>query len=324
MLTRVVIFPCVFNSVADAQVIILLLKDLMKSGVILIEDRTVDNQSEVFQSIRTKIDCWHPKFKPKAKEFLKKLQKKNRFVGALLDQPLSQTCINQTEENCIKIFTSEDFYSVIAGKAQCVELGKNITLIEDYSISPLAGKLNRSSLTLKVGEWKQDRFEQEILIPIFRNAKHIKIYDRWIGRSVSQGQTNHQMTLEWLLEVFQRSAKIRTDTTFEVCCGIDTRTRPNQPTIDIPKAVTSLRQFETSLSSRYSYFNLIIKHEEHSNELPHDRYLFTEQAAIYIGRGFDLFVDRSEAYPRRIRDIEIGFCSEPEKIIQAANRLTSL
>lgn len=304
------------------QVIIIILMSFVKSGVIL-----VDDQSEVLQAITKNIDGWNPKFKPKVKELLKKLKKKNRFIATSLTSPLHQVCSHQIENSCIKIFTSEEFYRIIALHAQCVDVtqvGNKITFIEDYSISPLAGKLNRSSLTLNVGEWKQDMFEQEILIPIFRDAKHIKIYDRWIGRSVPQGQTNHQITLEWLIEVFQKYARIKTDTIFEVYCGIDTRTRPNQQTIDIPRAVASLRQFENSINSRYSYFNLIIKEEGYSNELPHDRYLFTEQTAIYIGRGFDLFVDRNEAYPRRIRDVEIGYCSEPEKIIQATNRLPSL
>ncbi len=309
MLTRIILFPCVFNSGTETQVIIIMLMDIVKSGVIL-----VDDQSKVLQAIEKNINGWTPKFKQKAKELLKKLRKKNRFIEISQTQPLVSNCDNQIETSCIKIFTSEDFYKVIVLHNQCVDnaqVGNRITLIEDYAISPLVGQLNKSSLTLSTGEWKQDRFEQEILFPLFRDARHIKIYDRWIGRSVPQGQTNHQTTLEWLLQVFQNVATIKIDTSFEVYCGIDTR---QLSSIELSNAVNSLRRFEITTKKLFPYFNLIIKNETYGNQLPHDRYLITNQTAIYIGRGFDLFANANESYPRRIKDVQIGYCSNPEKV----------
>jgi len=238
---------------------------------------------------------------------LKNLEKKHRFVEILPDQQLSQVCSNQAEEECLKIFTSEEFYKVLVRNSQCVNnvLDINrVTCIEDYAVSTLVDKLKKSDLTLN--EWKEDRFEQEILIPLFKDAKHIKIYDRWIGRSASEGNTNHQTTLKWLLEVFQRVATIRSDTVFEVYCGIYPNTKDKIP---LPKAVNTLRKFESEVQVIFPYFRLFIKEEIMDNQLPHDRYLITNQIAVYIGRGFDLFVRASENYPRRIRDLQIGYCS---------------
>jgi len=63
MLTRIILFPCIFASTLDAQVVILLLRDILKSGIVI-----TDNQGEVLRSIRERIDHWNPKFKPKVKE----------------------------------------------------------------------------------------------------------------------------------------------------------------------------------------------------------------------------------------------------------------
>ena len=309
MLTRIILFPCVFISVNETQIIIIMLMDILRSGIILIDD-----QNQILQSIEASINNWNPKFKRKAKEILKKLKKKNRFVKVSTTQPLISNCNNQIEENCIKVFTSEDFYRIIARHNQCANnglVGNRVSLLEDYAISCLVDKLRKSSLTLITGEWKQDRFEEEILIPLFRDAKHIKIYDRWIGRSALQGTTNHQPTLKWFLEVFQKVATIRLDTVFEVYCGIGSQKKDK---ILLPKAITALRKFEAEIQVLFPYFKLFIKEETFDYQLPHDRYLITNQTSIYIGRGFDLFVKANESYPRRIKDVQIGYCSNPEKV----------
>ncbi|MCL1489857.1 MAG: hypothetical protein M1G31_03740 [Pseudanabaena sp. Salubria-1] len=116
--------------------------------------------------------------------------------------------------------------------------------------------------------------------------------------------------LRWFLEVFQQVATIGVGTKFEVYCGID-RKRSEVP---LAEAVNSLRSFESEIKNTFSYFQLFIKEESYGNELPHDRYLITNQTAVYIGRGFDLFVDASARYPRRIRDLQIGYCSNPAEV----------
>lgn len=309
MLTRIILFPCIFASTLDEQVIILLLRDILKSGIIL-----TDNQGEVLRSIRAKIDRWNPKFKPKAKAILEELEKRHRFVEILPDQQLFQVCSNQVEKKCLKIFTSKEFYKVLVRNSQCINntLAINrVTFIGYYAISSLVDKLEKSDLTLN--KYNEDQFKQEILIPLFRDAKHIKMYDRWIGRSASQGTTNHQTTLKWLLEVFREVATIRSDTVVEAYCGIRPR---RDDKIPLPKAVAALRKFEAEIQVLFPYLNfkLFIKKEIKDNELPHDRYIITNQTAIYIGRGFDLFVDANESYPRRIRDVQIGYCSNPAEV----------
>ena len=316
MLARTILFPCIFAVRSDTSVfyynlVITILNNLTDSGIILIDNQL--DESQLFKVIKANVEDWTPKFRPKAKELLKKLHKKNRFVIASVHPPLSQTCDIRDEGNCIKLFTAEEFTGIVVRQSHCIDnpqFTNRLTLLEDYSISPLQKKLNKRDYKLNKGEWNQDKFSEEILIPLFRDAKHIGIYDRWIGRSISEGRNNHQNTLRWFLEVFQQVATIGVGTKFEVYCGID-RKRSEVP---LAEAVNSLRSFESEIKNTFSYFQLFIKEESFGSELPHDRYIITNQTAIYIGRGFDLFVDANESYPRRIRDVQIGYCSNPAEV----------
>ncbi len=314
MLTRVILLPCIFVPETDTSTyyysyMISILHSFLESGIILIDSRESD-ESEILKSIISSIDTWIPKFRYKAKEIIKQLRKRNRFVSTLIDQPINQICTLHSGDNCTKLYTSEDFYSTITKHSQCVSHSKT-TLVEEYSISPLFKKLDRNSFFVGNNEWTEDEFEEKILVPLFRDAKRIGIYDRWIGRSIAEGRTNHQDTIKWFLNIFQTVATIRTDTIFEVYCGIDVR---GISVPDLSTAKESLRNFEAGVKELYAYFKLFVKEETRGNALPHDRYLITNQTAIYIGRGFDLFVNANEPYPRVIRDVQIGYCSNSSEV----------
>jgi len=288
-----------------------MLCSFLESGIILIDSREID-ESQLLKSIIKNIDAWVPKFRYRAKEIIKQLKKRNRFVSISINdvQQLIQVCTIQMGDNCTKLYTSEDFYSPIVKQSECIN-HPEITLVEEYSISPLFKKLNKNNFFIGNNMWRQDKFEEEILIPLFRDAKRIGIYDRWIGRSISGGRTNHQDTIIWFLNVFQKVATITTGTTFEVHCGIDVR---GMSAKDLSNAISSLRIFESEIKELYTYFKLFIKEENRNDVLPHDRYLITNQTAIYIGRGFDLFVNINEPYPRTIRDVQVGYCSNQSEV----------
>lgn len=316
MIYRTILFPCIFSANSDTSVfyynlVITILNNLVDSGIILIDNQL--DESQLFKVIMANVEDWNPKFRPKVKELFKKLHKKNRFVVASSYLPLFQSCDTGDEGNCIKLFTEEEKTSIVIRQANCIDnpqFTNRATLLEDYSISLLQKRLNKHDYTLNKGEWDQDKFSEEILIPLFRDAKHIGIYDRWIGRSISEGRNNHQNTLSWFLEVFQQVATIGLGTKFEVYCGIDIRRNE----VLLAEAINSLRSFESEIRNTFSYFQLFIKEERYGSELPHDRYLITNQTAIYIGRGFDLFVDAKGSYPHSIRDVQIGYCSNPADV----------
>ncbi|MBD2184325.1 hypothetical protein H6S82_24190 [Planktothrix sp. FACHB-1355] len=339
MLVRTIILPSVLKADPENQsvhygMMIGLLQDLEKNGVVL-SDETNCIRAALFQDIG-KLPV---KFRKKAEVLLKDLKKKNRFIEVSLSNGFQAICKNKPCQQCIRICKEYSPPAILVsyGCKECTEtqlaLFPSVEVIDvaEYRISNLFEfHLKQVDRIIPNGEWKQDKFEQEILIPLFRDAKHIKIYDRWIGRSALQtpdiGQIgdNYKLTLEWIIDVFLRESRLGASGVFEVYCGLDTRKIDKAK---IPSFIASLRQFESDTRNTHSFpnFKLIIKEETQANQMPHDRYLITNQVAISIARGFDLLLDkRNISYPRRLRDVTIAYCSEPDKIEQAVRKLPNL
>ena len=336
MLIRTTLLPSVFtfppgDTASVYGMVIGLLQILEKTGVIL-----VDDEQCISDAFSQRFNRWPEssnKFKKKAQVLLKELDKKNRIVSVRLQGQVSSDCGDRSCQYCIRIAKDYLPIAVLARQAcnpcvqnQLVHLSTvRVIDVDEYTIDDaFCSRLTPRDHVFDHGEGKQHKFEQEILVPLFRDAKHVKIYDRYIGRSILQKNAdNYKLALEWILEVFVRES--RKPGVFEIYSGFYTQPHPNQPPADVPGAKVALRQLETDMRKIYPNFKLIIKNENRCHQLPHDRYLVTNQVAVSIGRGFDLLLDkRSSLYPRRMRDVHINYCSESGKIEQAFRRLPNL
>ena len=136
-------------------------------------------------------------------------------------------------------------------------------------------------------EWTQKNFEEKVLIPIFDRAKHVKIFDRNIGH-ITKGTLpdNYRLTLEWMINIFTQLSS-EGERTFEITSGVDTRF--SDSTKNTGDIVDALRQFESEVKDKHGFpIKVNIKKETHDNQLPHARYLITDQIGLLIERGFDL------------------------------------
>jgi len=195
-----------------------------------------------------------------------------------------------------------------------VTLVKVVDVVEDSISDFLPG-----DRILNKGEWTQKEFEQEIMIPLLRDAKDVKIYDRYIGRSIlTKNAAKYQSTLEWIIKVFLRERDSKLKGVFEVYGGVETHSIPKPK---IPDAVAALRKLETNLRLIHPNFKLIIKDETQGSQMPHDRFLVTNQVAVSIGRGFNLLFGGSS---RLVRDVTVAYCSEPGKVEQYVRTLPDL
>ncbi|GET42903.1 hypothetical protein MiSe_77210 [Microseira wollei NIES-4236] len=336
MLGRTILLPSVLRTnyesqAADYSMVIRLLQDIENNGVVLVDDTNC-----IRASLLQDIPKWPPKFRKKAEVVLKSLKKKNRFVEVSLKEEVTATCKNKPCQKCIRIAKIYSPAAILASQ-DCIECAKaqlkavssvEVVDVAEYCLSDFfESHLKLSDRTLNKGEWKQDKFEQEILIPLFRDAKHIKIYDRWIGRSVSnqrnpgQISDNYKLTIEWIIDVFLQKSRWGVDGIFEVYSGLDTRNNK----ANVPTFVTELRKFECDIKQSLPNFKLTIKEETKTNQMPHERYLITNQVAVSIDRGFDLLLDnRKIPHPRRVRDVTVAYCSEPGKIEQAVRSMPDL
>ncbi|HEY9634333.1 MAG TPA: hypothetical protein V6D14_13040 [Coleofasciculaceae cyanobacterium] len=335
MLVRTVLLPSILKANPENQhahygMVIRLLQDLEKNGVVLLDDT-----HSIRASLLQDIPKWPVKFRKKAEVLLTALKKKNRFVEVSLKDEVQATCKNKPCQQGIRIAKIYLPPAILASQGcnQCAQANLSsvpsveVVDVAEYCISDFFEfHLKPGDHVLGKGEWKQDKFEQEILIPLFRDAKNIKIYDRWIGRSIlTSNADKYKLTLEWILEVFLRVYRSGSGGVFEVYSGFYTQKQAGKPPSNKTDAVTALRQLEIDMQKMHPSVRLIIKKETQPLQMPHDRYVITNQIAISIDRGCDLLLDnRTSPYPRCIRDVRIAYCSEPGKIEQAVQRLPDL
>jgi hypothetical protein len=323
MLVRTVLLPSVLASIPEEQpslyrLAIILLETLEKNGLILVDD------NECIQKFLVQeIDEWPQKFRKEAKVLLKRISDKNRFVKVSLRDEIQSTCAKKTCSYCIKIardycppavIVSQECNPCAKQQLALVTTVKVVDVVEDSISDFLPG-----DRILNKGEWTQKEFEQEIMKPLLRDAKDVKIYDRYIGRSIlTKNAAKYQLTLEWIIDVFLRERGSKFKGVFEVYGGVEKLSIPKDK---IPIAVSKLRGLEVELQKKHPNFRLIIKKETQGTQMPHDRFLVTNQVAISIGRGFNLLFGSS---PRLVKDVTIAYCSEPGKVEQAVRTLPNL
>jgi hypothetical protein len=329
MLVRIILLPSTLTSIPEDRatyysLAIKLLQELKKTGVIL-----VDNEDCIKTTLAQKVRQWPVKFRKPAQVLLEELDKKNRIVQVSLNSEIQSACRNEPCQQCIRIAKSYLPLAVLA-RQECNQCAKGqlaevptvkVVDVDEYTIDhDFCAHLELRDRLLDKGEWTQQEFEKEILIPLLRDAKDVKIYDRYIGRSILHKKiaAKYQFTLKWIIDVFLRERGSKLKGVFEVYGGLE---RLSIPKPKIPNAVAALRKLETDLRLVHPGFKLIIKDETKSSEMPHDRFLITNQVAISIGRGFNLLFGSS---PRLVKDVTIAYCSEPGKIEQAVRTLPNL
>jgi hypothetical protein len=335
MLVRIILLPSTLTSIPEDRatyysLAIKLLQELEKTGVILVDDKEC-----IKTALSQRIHQWPVKFRKPVQVLLEELDKKNRIVKVPLNSEIQSTCGNEPCQQCIRIAKSYLPLAVLARQDcnQCAErqLAEVPTIkvvdVDEYTIDDsFCSHLDPRDRIFEQGEGKQNKFEQEILIPLFRDAKHVKIYDRWIGRSIlTKNADNYKRTLKWVLDVFVRKSRLGKTGVFEVYTGFYTQKHPRQRPLDVSNAVVALRRLETDMQQAHPKFRLILKNETQPKQLPHHRYLITNQVAVSIDRGFDLLLGKATSlYPQRLRDVHIAYCSEPGKIEKAVVGLPDL
>lgn len=329
MLVRTILLPSVFRvnpekSNADYSLIIRFLQDLENNGILLVDDAEC-----ILTAMQEDINKWPERFRKKAQKLLIALQKKGRFVEMSLNNEVQAHCQNQQCQLCIRM-AKIYLPPAIISSDRCNEcLVKELTQfpievidITEYSISNFFEEnLNQNDRFFGKGELKQQEFEDKILIPLLRDAKHVKIYDRYIGRSILNPKMakKYKFTIKWILKVFLRERGSKVKGVFEVYGGVNISKDRQKPS-NIVAGITALRELEKEFKQEYPNFQLIIKDETNGSEMPHDRFLVTNQVAVSVGRGFNLLFGN----PSFLQDVKIDYCSEPGKIEQAVRGLPNL
>jgi hypothetical protein len=274
------------------------------------------------------VNNWPIKYRSRIKEIILKLQLRKRFIkssheatGAICSDYLALSIKNKD--------------AVCMLNEWCHACSRTAALhfidaFEFFSTDFYYRQKRSMNHVLTNNAWKQSDFEKEILKPIFSYAKHIKIFDRYIGRSVIKSEKrgsisvqlhpNYTKTLTWIMQVYQSVGGATRGGIVEIYCGIKGGSILKSRRHAIHVEIANLAKHLTTALG--TVVNIILKEERHNAEFPHCRYLVTDQVAILIDRGFDLLWSDDDMKrarlattdPRPIRDVAVALCGDCSSI----------
>lgn len=292
-----------------------------------------------FEDINASLKRWPSTRSKKAIAVLMQLRNRNRFVAVSFDRHGGRLSARNSccESLAITQLTKPD---ALIGPDICqrapicaIESSRIITL-ENYAFSGFADE-RRNGLTceLRAGEWSKVEFEQRVWKRVFRHARHVRLFDRWVGRktcemidklspthvtALSSGQdfttrdewstmfpANFERGLTWIFEQFMMHSRCgeRFELTTEISPRNFSRQIPNRAMVS---AGNILCQFADKLSASSGArktgirFDLKIKTGTYDSEMAHARFLVTDQIKLSIDPGFDLLDSRGNLRAVRI------------------------
>jgi hypothetical protein len=272
------------------------------------------------------------------------LRQRHRFVPSQLAYVPAANC---AEAVCqafvgVSVVNTDAFHLTDEKCATCpnsVALSPRSVEALEYFVSQFSrARRDRLAYILGDGEWNQNNFEREILRPVLATAKHVKIYDRWIGRSAFDQRfrrvrfsSNYKQTLEWVVNTFRSVGGTTRGGIFEIYCGIEAHLVNTRQRAELKR---EMQAFEAAVfAATGTTIQIFLKEESHSARCPHGRYLITDQSAILIDRGFDLLWDyrkmRSAGMnpatdPRPVRDVAVVLCNNCNSMETQTRMLPSL
>lgn len=319
------------------------LRDIEENCVILTD---ACSPAKITASLSSNLDAWPQKYRIEAKAVLQRLRERRRIISCT-GYSEAEKCNGQPCAHTLGI-TLHVLPRAVLVKDNCLKCvpampGKtDVITWENYSISEFS-RTRRESKQIRItfADFDQCRAEDLVFEPIMRYATHVNVVDRYIGRSVparGNGLANfsndYQRSLEWLIDIYRRSVTRRgtaDKSTMEVWCGLETY---NLSPADVTNAVVQLRAWEQKIiGKRVPNFKLHIKKELPNAQMPHARYLITDQATVLVDRGFDLLCSDSQMrtnsldparHSRRLRDCEVVLLNDAKRVITDIRRLDAV
>ncbi len=335
----------------DAEVNCVLLTDTTNS---------TDSAGKMWSQMESGLDSWPAQYRKKARERMRKLVTLNRFIPV---EPERYRCRDGcAKEGCAHALGIADAAKpdAVIGPPRCdcgtrCDRVENWTALSEYDISPFSYR-RRDAEGLEVGVTGLSRveFEERFWKPLFRHAKHVKIFDRQVGKSFEdqfgerQGRKpvaantlpplqlaeNYQRGLEWAYSQFLAHSQPNRPRTFEVYCALSANLWSEDR---LRSVASSLQGFGNQMTTKFAEtnvpFKIVLKRESGRTTVPrgerrergegamrHARYLFTDQMKLLVERGFDL-LDKSR---EMVRDVTIKPVANPGQVQAEIDNLEAI
>jgi len=341
MLFKVIVSPSIFQD-PNYGTLIGLLREIEKNCIILVDQENV--LSKQFYASLNQIPI---KYRKKVQELYRSIQKFNRVVSSQI----------QLQDNCCNLLTQLSIISnnqepLLFGQSCSIEFStilpkSRIVPVIDYAVSKFMENKRDSYTSVPTDRWTKSKFESLILKPLFETAKRIRIFDRYIGRSMMkenkpiQFSERYRKNLEWIIEYFLQESHRKNESLFEIYTGVNIHDFSEEDINYLKRVVNDFRKY---IQNKFDFqVDIILKRENIGlDELPHARYLITDQIGVLIETGFDLFLtdDQMSFYCRnelkrnwnpredelRIRDVTIARIdnSNLSGITSSFNRLPTI
>lgn len=310
MLFRVVVFDSALEPIPGKEEILYnslyrFLRDIRKCGVILI-----DENEEVQQRFLEALRKWNYLSELTDEVYngqdllrlFKVLHQENRLIGTSFEEKK----LNCTSKSCslyLNIVQSKKTEFIVTNQV-CYSCAKDdlshlpeTHLVQmtkyDHNVE-LQRRVDLRGVRINQCGWdNQKTFEEEVLIPIFRDTENVTLNDKQAGDYFND---NYKATVKWFLKVYLDYARSPKNGTFELRIGKLKTGSQGQ------KRKQLLCEFEREMKEMYPAFKVVYK-----SHFSHDRFIGTDQVQIDIGRGLDLLDNIKDAYPRLLKETKIGY-----------------
>jgi hypothetical protein len=279
----------------------------------------VDDSELILKEITDGVDRWPPKYRKRAQQALTMLRKRHRFAKVPFTL-LPHVGCGRAGCQCAVSIANQNKIDCLLGADNCTVEPADAIRISDFVLSAFEARRRASQrYELADGEWDKSEFERNIWEPLFRDAKHVKLFDRMLGRTVTESQPpavkqNFVRGFDWVFEQFAKHNVGRSGSVFEVTSALKQSLTPPQT----KTAAETLRRFARDLSNKYGVpMTMKVKRETGTLIMPHDRFMFTDQIALWVSRGFDLL----DGNGNKVRDVIIRIVTDPGKIESRISRL---
>ncbi len=320
-----------------------ILREVLENCVLL-----QDLNDRMLREIDAALKNWPSQRRKEARKVLTALKKRHRFVSVDLDYSIDQTCHRDGCRHALGIAAVAKVPGVIgplacACRSTCSNDAIQVLTPASYPFS-LFSQQRRHAMDLEIlaGESSGKIFEEDVWKPVFRYARHVRLFDRIVGREVTNRVmdvgTDRLMTylagihkgeslpplvdvprnfaegLNWVFEQFLVNAPPTGVFELTTQVGPLNKDETSPGKRQLAAAACVLEQFAIQASGspkakqRKTQFGMNVKVGKHNAEMPHALFLFTDQIALIVDRGFDL-LDRES-----VRDVFIKHVQDPGRV----------
>ena len=247
----------------------------------------VDEGGLMMGATASAVKQWPEKYKKNGKELIKRLLDLHRIVPVPVkygDDASAEVCsvAEAVAHSCQPDRLITPSRCLCSGERKLCGCDTAVSL-EDFFLAP-SDRRGRSSGVFAKGD--NEKFKREVLAPVFRTAKWIRMVDRLIVAKASLSglectlPENYERGLRWVASCLAEYAD---------------KDRLSEVTIisEYPKSLNHfgkaiVKEAVTRFTSNLGEGLGLDMRVRLSSNLPHERYLVTDQLALDIGRGYDL------------------------------------